>query len=401
MDLGYGPEHEAFRAEVREFLESEWGRDGAPAEPERERRESEFRRKATGRGYLNRGVPRRYGGSEQTPDVLRAQIIREEFGRARAPLEVPGAGMMMVVPTLLECGAEWQKEHFIPPTVAGEYRWAQGYSEPGAGSDLASLKTRAERVGDEWTIHGQKIWTSYAREADYFFMLVRTEPDAPKHAGISYLLVPADQPGIEIQPLKQITGESQFNQVFFDGARTPADWIVGERGQGWQVSRTTLRHERGHIGGADRSLQLWNSLMRLAGRSRCGDSPALDDPRIRDLMVQVLGYLRAQEYSGFTLLTRAARGQEAGLLETTSKLQYSRIAALISKLALQLIGDSSLLAPGLQPERGDERWLNQFMGSLGMAIAGGTSNIQRNLVAERGLGLPRDAPVRGEPSAAE
>jgi alkylation response protein AidB-like acyl-CoA dehydrogenase len=409
VDLSYGPEYEAFRGEVRAFLEAHWppsGDDDAAPRAERERR---FRRLATERGYLNRHIPRRYGGSEQPPDALRAQIIREEFGRARAPVEVGGNGMMMLVPTLLERGEEWQRQRFIPKTVTGEYLWAQGYSEPGAGSDLASLRTRAELVGDHWVIHGQKIWTSYAPRCEYMFALVRTEPQAPRHAGLSYLLVPMRQAGIEIRPLRQITGESQFSQVFFDGARTPADWIVGKRGEGWSVSRTTLRHERNAIGSSTRSLDLFDSLLRLAGRARRDGRPALEDPQLRDRLAALLGYVRAQQYSGYVMLTREARGEDPGILTLLSKLQFSQISKEVTQIALSLLGDAALLAPSPPGARSEpkasegsasppgarsEPWMFQFMGSLGLSIAGGTSNIQRNIIAERGLGLPRDPLTR-------
>ena len=242
MDLGYGPEYEAFRGEVRAFLEAHWPSIGDGAESSREEKTRRFRVRAVEQGYLLRWLPKRYGGSEQPADALKATILREEFTRVRAPMEVRGIGMMMLVPTLLEKGSEWQKDFFIPKTVAGEILWCQGYSEPGSGSDLASLKTRAEIVGDEWVINGQKIWTTNALEADYVFCLCRTEPDAPKHAGISYLLIPMKQPGVEVRPLKQMNGGADFNEVFFSGARTKSDWIVGKRGEGWLVSRATLKH---------------------------------------------------------------------------------------------------------------------------------------------------------------
>jgi alkylation response protein AidB-like acyl-CoA dehydrogenase len=335
-------------------------------------------------------VPKRFGGSEQAADVLRAQVIREEFARVRAPMEVLGNGMSMLVPTLLERGEEWQKERFIPKTVSGEYGWAQGYSEPGSGSDLASLRTRGELVGDEWVVNGQKIWTSAALESQYMFTLVRTEPDAPKHAGISYLLIPLDQPGIEIRPLKQITGDSHFNEVFLNDARTPADWIVGKRGEGWQVSRTTLKHERNMIGAGSQGI--FESLLRLVRRAEIDGRPALEDPSVREQMAALEAWVWAQKYSSYYQLTCGLNGSDPGILPLLNKLLATEIAHEISRVALDVIGDASLLAPfgerGTKP--GSERWMNQFMGSLGTAIAGGTSNIQRNIIAERGLGLPRD-----------
>ena len=217
MDLGYSEEYETLRTEVRSFLAANWPPSDEAAQQGQRKRMVEFRRKAIAVGYLGRAYPKKYGGSEQPADVLKASVISEEFGRARAPMDRAG----IISPTILAHGAEWQKEKFIGPTLLGEIIWCQGYSEPGSGSDLASVQTRGELVGDEWVINGQKIWTSGAQGADFIFCLTRTEPDAPKHAGISYLLIDMKQPGIEVRPLKQITGASGFNQVFFTDAKTP------------------------------------------------------------------------------------------------------------------------------------------------------------------------------------
>jgi alkylation response protein AidB-like acyl-CoA dehydrogenase len=389
MDLAYGAEYEAFRTEVRAFLLENWPPKGEEADLPRNERVARFRRLATEHGYLYRHVPTRFGGSEQPPDALRGQVIIEEFFRVHAPAEVSGNGMSMLVPTLLERGQDWQKEHFIPKTVSGEFRWAQGYSEPGAGSDLASLRTRGELVGDEWVVNGQKIWTSDAVDSQYMFTLVRTEPEASKHAGISYLLIPLDQPGIEIRPLKMITGESHFNEVFLNDARTRADWIVGKRGEGWNVSRTTLKHERNMIG--SRSQVTFDSLLRLAKKATIEGRPALEDQALRERIAALEAWVWAQRYAGYHQTTCGLNGNDPGLLPLLNKLLSTDIGHEISRIALDLIEDTSMLEP-FAPDgtRGNERWINQFMGSLGTAIAGGTSNIQRNIIAERGLGLPRE-----------
>jgi len=350
----------------------------------------EFRAKGIEAGYLARGIPKRYGGSEQAPDVLQASIIDEEFARARAPLDRAG----IITPTILEHGTEWQKQKFIRATLLGEIIWCQGYSEPGSGSDLASVQTRAELVGDEWVINGSKIWTSGAQHADYIFALCRTEPNAPKHAGISYLLIDMHQPGIEIQPLKQMHGSAGFNQVFFSSVRTPKDWIVGQRGQGWQVSRTTLKHERSGIGNASGAIQQFQALVRLAQRTPRNGGTATDDPAIRQRLVELEGYVAAHQYSGFLKLTRAAKGRDAGIIGQMNKLIGTNIGHAVSKLSLDLIGDGGLLEAATGERRNAPHshagWVARYMGSLGVAIMGGTSNIQRNVIAERGLGLPRD-----------
>ena len=390
MDLAYGSEYETFRTEVQDFIARHWLEPGKESERPNGGRSADFRQRATEQGYLYRGVPRKYGGGEQSADALRAQVIREEFARARAPMEVVGNGVSMLVPTLLDRGEEWQKDFFIPKTISGEYTWAQGYSEPGSGSDLASLRTRGELIGDEWVINGQKIWTTQAHESQFMFTLVRTEPEASKHAGISYLLIPLDQPGIEIRPLKMITGESQFNEVFLNDARTKADWIVGERGEGWRVSRTTLKHERNSIGVG--SQKIFESLMRLARQATIDGRPALEDSQVRERVAALEAWVWAQKYTAYHQMTCGLNGTEAGLSTLHNKLLATEIGHEIASLALDMIGDASLLEPfgGSGADRGHERWMNQFMGSLGNSIAGGTSNIQRNIIAERGLGLPRE-----------
>jgi alkylation response protein AidB-like acyl-CoA dehydrogenase len=402
MDLSYGSEYEEFREEVRRFLAANWPPKGVEAELPREEGKARFRRRAVERGYLARSIPKRYGGSEQPPDEIRAAILREEFARAHAPGDVRGIGTMMLVPTLLEKGEEWQKEKFVPPTVRGEMLWCQGYSEPGSGSDLASLKTRAELVGDEWVVNGQKIWTTNAHRADYMFCLCRTEPDAPKHAGISYLLIPMKQPGVDVQPLRQMTGGSDFNQVFLTDARTPADWIVGKRGEGWIVSRATLKHERNSIGAAAQSTAMFAGLVHLAKRAARHGRPAIEDSEIRQRLAALEGAVRAHEYSGYRQLTLNARGENPGILQMMNKLVATEIGHEVARIALDLIDADGLLDPIADREMGripsgNRAWINQYMYSLGIAVAGGTANIQRNVIGERGLGLPRDAYAQGRP----
>ncbi len=396
MDLSYGPEYEVFREEVRAFLSSHWPLQGEEAEQDFKTQAITFRRRAIEAGYLARSIPRAYGGSEQPADPLKAQVIREEFGRAMAPTDAGGIGTMMLVPTLLERGAEWQKQKWIPGTVLGEIQWCQGYSEPGSGSDLASLATRGELVGDEWVIHGQKIWTSGALDADYMFCLVRTEPDAPKHAGISYLLLDMDQPGIEVRPLRQMNGAAHFSEVFLTGARTPADWIVGKRGEGWLVSRTTLKHERNSIGNAAMAEATFRGLLKLAGQREIDGRPALENPGVRERLAVIEGYVQAHKLSGYRQLTQQLRGEEGGLLGLMNKLHSTNINQEVAKLAFDLLGDDAMADPagggrilGVAPKDA-VGWINHYMASLGVAIAGGTANIQRNVIAERGLGLPRD-----------
>jgi alkylation response protein AidB-like acyl-CoA dehydrogenase len=395
MDLSFGAEYESFRGEVQEFLGAHWPLKGDEAKLGLAEQAQIFRERAIEQGYLYRNIPKKYGGSEQEPDVLKGTILREEFGKVRAPMEARGIGTMMLVPTLLERGAEWQKEKWVKPTITGEVAWCQGYSEPGSGSDLASLKTRGELVDGEWVINGQKIWTSGAHHADYMFCLTRTEPDAQKHAGISYLLIDMKQPGIDVRPLMQMTGTADFNEVFMTDVRTPEDWIVGKRGEGWNVSRTTLKHERNSIGSSVQSTFMFEGLVRLAKESQIDGKPAIKDPRVRQRLAELEGYVSSHRYSGYRSLTRDAAGLDSGTITLMNKLISTNIGHEISKIALELIGDDGLLSAGEramgQMPKGNQSWIAQYMYSLGIAVAGGTANIQRNVIAERGLGLPRDA----------
>lgn len=384
MDLGFGPEFDGFRADVRAFLAENW----PPADGDLKSRENErqFVLAAIERGYLHRAVPQRFGGSGQEPDISRAEIIREEFTRARAPSgRIPGNGRL-VVPTLLEWGTEDQCAKYIPRTLTGEIRWAQGFSEPNAGSDLASLRTRAELVDNGWIINGQKIWSTGADRATHMFMLVRTEPDASKHDGISYLFVDLKQPGVTIRPLQQMTRLPEFCEVFFDDARADADDLIGERGKGWYVSRSTLKHERSGIGGLTWSLSMMRDLVRLARETSRDGRPAIDDPRIRTELASIDGQLMSLTYSTYRATSHAVHDRDVGPFSTMPKIYMTDLAQRIGKLARDIAGDSFLDMSGP-----NKKWIERFMISLSMSIAGGTSNIQRNLIAERSLGLPRDA----------
>jgi alkylation response protein AidB-like acyl-CoA dehydrogenase len=388
MDLSYGHEYEAFRDEVRDFLARSWQPDRAT---DRDYVRA-FRQAAIGAGLLYRTVPTEFGGAGREPDALRAQVVREEFGRVKAPREVGGIGTALLVPTLLRWGTGEQKRRFVPPTLSGELRWCQGYSEPNAGSDLESLRTAAVLDGDEWVIDGQKVWTSETKQAQWMFLLARTEPEMPRRGGLSYLLLDMRQPGVEVRPLRQITGTAEFSEVFLTGARTPADLIVGGRGQGWTVSRTTLAAERTTLAAPEISAALYSSLTKLASRADADGRRGISDPTVRIRLVELRGWIEAQRYSAMTQASRDA-GDQPDILQLLNKLLHTEIAHRASDIALSLLGPSAYLDPNATDRPADERWLNQFFGSLGIAIAGGTSNIQRNIIAERGLGLPREEAV--------
>jgi alkylation response protein AidB-like acyl-CoA dehydrogenase len=387
MDLGDSPEHEAFRQDVRAFVAA-----ARPAPGDAAGRTA-FWRAALERGYVYRGIPRRYGGSEQPPDLLKDRILEQELERAGAGAPPCDARGTMIAHTLLDHGSEAQCRRFLPPTLAGELRWCQGYSEPNAGSDLASIRATGRFEGDAFVLNGQKIWTSGAHQADWMFGLFRTEPDAPKHAGISYLLVELRTPGIRVAPMRQIDGGMDFNEVFFDEVRVPAENLVGARGAGWAVSRSTLKYERGIIGGAGMMQRRFAELVKLARRSG-----RLGDPTVRQRLAEIESRLLCMDLSGLRIVSAEAAGDPGPTvpLMLMTKLYATVTLDLVAKLALELIGSDSLRAPTADDAefRGDpdtsSYWLHQTFIALNVAIGGGTSNIQRNIIGEKVLGLPRD-----------
>lgn len=404
MNLSFTAEYERFRTEVREFLAEHWTDEDRASNPSNmdemsgtgavlrlDERATEFRKLAISRGYLYRGIPRQYGGGEQPPDPLKATIIAEEFRKAKAPGEIMGQGPSMLAPTLVAHGTESQKQKFVEATLLGKVRWCQGYSEPNAGSDLAALKTKGVLDGDHWVVNGQKIWTSNAHEADWMFALVRTEPDAPKHDGITYMLIDMKTPGLDVRPLRQLTGDADFNEVFFDNVRVPKDSIVGERGKGWQVSRSTLKNERALIGNATFARRTFDGVAMMAQAVEIRGQAAIKDPVFRARLVEMEGHLLAAEYNGFRLLTAGGKGEDPGLASLVTKLHTTTVGYHLSKLAMDLMSDRGCLAPGEMNAPAMGMFGTAYMWYFGMALGGGAPNIQRNVIAERGLDMPRDA----------
>ena len=284
MDLAYSAEYQTFRDEVRGFLATH--QDSAPGR-EAGMTGLQWQALLIEHGYGARTIPTEYGGAGEQPDILKSHILAEEFAQAKVQ---PGhSGDNRIVPVLLEMGTEEQKQRFIGPTVRGEMLWCQGYSEPGAGSDLASLQTKAHVDGDDFVINGQKIWTSGAKTAHMMFCLVRTEPEAPKHQGISYLLIPMGTPGMEVRPLKQMTGDSQFNEIFFTDCRVPTTEIVGSRGEGWYVANATLKHERGGLGDPNQAESRFRDILELMQRETIDGVRLIDIPSFRDRAMRAAG----------------------------------------------------------------------------------------------------------------
>jgi alkylation response protein AidB-like acyl-CoA dehydrogenase len=395
MDLRNSAQDEAFRAEVAAWLADALTGPFADARglggPGREHEAVELRQeweKTLGRaGWTCLGWPEKYGGRGAT---LQQQVIfYEEYVRAKAPTRVGHIGEGLIGPTLIELGTDAQKARFLPGIVAGEELWCQGYSEPGAGSDLANVMTRARLEDGRWVINGQKVWTSLAHEADWVFVLARSEAGSSRHAGLSYLLVPMHQPGITVRPIVQPTGTSEFNEVFFDDAVTDADCIVGEPGQGWRVAMATLAYERGAstLGQQLSFRQEFDHVLRLA-IERGADA----DPLLRDELVKSWIRLEIMRLSALRTMTSLGAG-EPGPEVSIAKLYWSNWHRDFGELAMRVLGEDALVADGEPYELNLPQRL--FLFSRSDTIYAGSNEIQRNIIAERTLGLPRSRPRQG------
>ena len=392
MELSFGPEYESFREEVRDFITTHKDQQ-APSSAGSEAGKS-WQKTLIEAGYTARTIPKEYGGFGAAPDMVKSRIINEEFSTARMPGGLGGQGISMLIPTLLEMGTDEQKEQFIKPTLHGEMVWCQGYSEPGAGSDLASLRTSAVLDGDEWVINGSKIWTSTAHLAHWMFCLVRTEPDAPKHNGISFLLLRMDTPGVEIRPLVDMTMNANFNEVFFTDVRVPKDQIVGRRGQGWQVANAILGHERDSLADPNASMTRLNSLIDLMKTETLGGERLIDNPLYRERLMKIQGRVMAMRYNDMRVLSsRLNKDQEAPLARMITKLQGTELRHELEALAIDAMGEVGLSFGSNPYLRGGGSWQYQFMYFLGLIIGGGTNQIQKNIISERGLGMPKEPKI--------
>ena len=401
MDLEYGPEYQDFTKEVESFCgtykglsftdgsNNPLGSSGGSGGPQMSR--SEWQKTLIENGYFARSVPKEYGGYGGEADILKSRIIAAEFSKSKTPGAMGGQGIDMLVPTLLEMGTEEQKQTYIKPTLHGEMIWCQGYSEPNAGSDLASLQTKGELVGDEWVINGQKIRTTTAQYSQMCFCLVRTEPDAPKHAGISYLLIPMDTPGIEIRPLVDMTLKAGFNEVFFTDVKIPASNIVGKRGEGWAVANATLGHERGSLAPPDATMNRVNMLMHLMEEETLDGKPLIEHPIYRDRLMQIQGKVLAQQSHALRLLSAKLNpGTDVKIGKMIQKLTGTELRHELEGLAIDVMGEIGTLYEDSPHLKNDGTWQFIYMYFLGLIIGGGTSQIQKNIIAERGLGMPKE-----------
>jgi alkylation response protein AidB-like acyl-CoA dehydrogenase len=407
MDLTYPPEAEEFRAEIRAWLEENlpegWFDEGFTMTPEEKRRfNEEWTRKLFEGGWICATWPKEYGGKGLS--TIQGVVLAEEFARARAPMRADFFGDTLVGPTILMNGTEEQKKEFLPRILDGTMRWCQGFSEPNSGSDLASLSTTAVLDGDEWVINGQKVWTTQAQFADYCFLLARTDPNVKKQAGISYLLVPMRQPGVEVRPITQPDGTAEFNEVFFNDARCPKDNVVGGLNNGWKVANDTLSFERGMSAttGHRRFAEEFRRMVELATeRGRIGD------PVLRQELMRYYSKIEILRINGLRNLTAALTGKrDSGVvaLGATNKMFWSEMHQHAMNLALDICGPDGMLSdagpadgswPATQRTEGRPGYpvspmVSAFFFSRSETIWGGTSQIQRNIVGEKVLGLPRE-----------
>ncbi|NEA63269.1 acyl-CoA dehydrogenase family protein [Streptomyces sp. SID12488] len=402
MDISYPPEAEAFRTEVREFLAEtlppDWQGIGALAEEPAWAFARDWRRLLAERGYLSLTWPEQYGGRGLSK--LHQVVLMEELALAGVPFGLPQDtfGVKMLANTLLRWGTEEQKAHFLPRILSGEDTWCQGYSEPDAGSDLASLTTRAVREGDEWVIDGQKVWTSGAHHSDWIFVLARTDRDASRHRGISFLLVPLDQPGVEVRPFRMMSGQLHFNEVFLSGARTRADLVVGSVDNGWTVAQSLLGVERGEEAATNPVLfkaevERLVELARLYGKDT--------DPVIRQRIAWCWSKVEIMRYLGYRILTGWLKGAEPGPESSIAKLYWSEYHTKVTDLAMDIMGLHGQVPvgrPPLRTYRADDpgaanssaSWSTTYLIARSGTIYAGTSQVQRNILAEKVLGLPRE-----------
>ncbi len=407
MDLDFGPDYQDFTKEVQNFCKkyknlSFTDKAKSPllkssgGSGKKKMSRSEWQKVLIEHGYFARSVPKKYGGFGGEADILKSRIIAAEFSKSNTPTAMGGQGIDMLVPTLLEMGTEEQKEAYIQPTLHGEMIWCQGYSEPNAGSDLASLQTKGELVDNEWVINGQKIWTSTAQYSQMCFCLVRTESDAPKHSGISYLLIPMDTPGIEIRPLVDMTLKAGFNEVFFTDVKIPASNIVGKRGEGWAVANATLGHERGSLAPPDATMNRLNLLMHLMKEEILDGKPLIEHPIFLDRLMQIQGKVLAQQSHSLRLLSAKLNpGADVKIGNMIQKLTGTELRHELEGLAIDVMGEIGTLYEDSPHLKNDGSWQFTYMYFLGLIIGGGTSQIQKNIIAERGLGMPKEPKVEG------
>jgi alkylation response protein AidB-like acyl-CoA dehydrogenase len=395
VDLNLTPQEDAFRQEFASWLGAnlpdEFRASRLRGRPELEVIEVRraWERKLGEAGWLGVGWPKAYGG--RGASAMEHVVYLQELLRADAPEPLDMLGLDMVGPTIIETGTEEQKQRSLPPMMRGEAVWCQGFSEPNAGSDLAGLQTRADRDGDDWVLNGQKIWSSLAQHADWCTILARSDQEAPKHKGISFFLVDMRSPGITLRPIKQISGESDFNEIFLDKVRVSSVNILGEVHGGWLVANRFLAYERGvytmvRVMGYERQ---WEEMRDYARATRRNGGALIDDPRVRERLAQSYTDIQLMRLANLRYITRYMRGAPPGSETSFMKLYWAATEQGLCDLSLALTGPEGLAMPGTPgaPHEGD--WAGKYLFSRVASVYGGTQDIQRNIIAERIYGLPR------------
>ena len=389
MDLRFSPEDEQYRLKLRTWLAANLPKEAPPSEQDAEfayRRA--WQRQLYDGGWVGINWPKEYGGQGAT--LIQQAIYGQEMTRAKAPQPANGLGISIVGPTLMHHGTEAQKKRYIPKILSGEEIWCQGFSEPNSGSDLASLQTKAVQDGDDFVVNGQKIWTSLGQYADWCILLVRTDSNAPKHRGISYLLVDMHSPGITVRPLKQITGNSEFNETFFDNVRVPKQNLVGEINEGWRIAMTTLTYERGisSLATQVRIKQHLDDMIDYARTTQRNGGTLAHDPVLRQQLARAYIGVEIMLLNLYRGITTRLRGKPAGPEASLDKLYWSELDKWMQEFGMELQGPYSQLMEGSKYAiEGD--WQYNFLRSRAGTIYSGTSEIQKNIIGERVLGLPK------------
>jgi alkylation response protein AidB-like acyl-CoA dehydrogenase len=394
MDLSFTPEQEQFRAKVQKFLKdnlpSGWGTAGfRPEGMSMYEFLRDWQRRLYEGGFLGMAWPREFGG--QGASQIEMAIFNEEVARVRAPGPLNVIALTMAAPTIITYGTDEQKKRYLPKILSCDEIWCQGFSEPGSGSDVAAARTRAEIQGDEFVVNGQKVWTSLGHIADWCMLLVRTDLDAPKHRGLSYLLVEMKSPGITVRPLRQMTGESEFNEMFFEDVRVPRHNLLGGLNEGWRVATTTLMNERGTnaLASVMRYRIVFDEIVDLVRTMTRNGAPATADPLVRQRLAQFYVDLEMMRFSSYRAFSQILKGGNPGPEGSLGKLAWSELNQRMQEFVIELEGPASQLVKGSPYAVQNGRWQHHFLRSRANTIEAGTSEIQRNIIAERVLGLPK------------
>ena len=397
MELTPTPEQRSFRDEVRAWLRGNMPREWTArlaASSDVPRAEAydllrDWQRRLHAAGFIGLTWPREYGGRGLT--FMEEMILAEEMALAKAPPVLNILGIGMAGPTIIAYGTEEQKKRHLPKILSADEIWCQGYSEPNAGSDLASLQTRAVRDGRDYVVDGQKVWTSLAHTADWMMLLARTDPDAPRHKGITYFLLDMHLPGVTVKPLRQITGDAEFNEVFFDGVRVPDSQVLGGVNNGWAVGMTTLMYERLALGfGLQMRLRIaLDGLIEMARRAEKAGRAVTKDPVMRQKIAQLWIDTECLKYTGARAITRLLKGEMPGPEASTGKMGWVETHQRLQELAMEIQGPYAQLVKGSDWAVEDGLWQHAFLRSRANSIEGGTTEIQKNIIGERVLGLPK------------